>query len=53
VATKNISLKIKKGEMLGLLGPNCSGKTTLISILTGLFPATQGNAWVAGFDIKR
>jgi len=52
VATKNFSLRIKKGEILGLLGPNGAGKTTVISMLTGLFPATSGNAWVAGFDIK-
>jgi ABC-2 type transport system ATP-binding protein len=38
--------------MFGLLGPNGAGKTTLISILTGLYPPTKGNAWVAGFDIR-
>lgn len=52
VATKNFSLRIKKGEMFGLLGPNGAGKTTLIAMLTGMYPATRGNAWVAGFDIK-
>lgn len=52
VACKNFSLRIKKGEMLGLLGPNGAGKTTLISILTGMYPSTRGNAWVAGFDIR-
>lgn len=52
VAVKNCSLRIKKGEMLGLLGPNGAGKTTLISMLTGMFPSTRGNAWIAGFDIK-
>ena len=52
VATKNFSLRIKKGEMFGLLGPNGAGKTTLISMLTGLYPPTKGNAWVAGFDIR-
>lgn len=52
VATKNFSLRIKKGELFGLLGPNGAGKTTLISMLTGMFPPTKGNAWVAGFDIK-
>lgn len=52
VATKNFSLRIKKGEIMGLLGPNGAGKTTLISMLTGMQPASQGNAWVAGFDIR-
>jgi ABC-type multidrug transport system ATPase subunit len=38
--------------MFGLLGPNGAGKTTLISILTGLYPPTLGNAWIAGYDIR-
>ena len=38
--------------MFGLLGPNGAGKTTLISMLTGMYPPTKGNAWVAGFDIR-
>lgn len=44
VATKNFALRIKKGEMFGLLGPNGAGKTTLINMLTGMYPATKGNA---------
>jgi ABC-type glutathione transport system ATPase component len=51
-ACKSFCLRIKKGEMFGLLGPNGAGKTTLISMLTGLYPATNGNAWIAGYDIK-
>lgn len=51
-ATKSFCLRIKKGEMFGLLGPNGAGKTTLISILTGLYPPSQGNSWVAGYDIR-
>lgn len=51
-ATKSFCLRIKKGEMFGMLGPNGAGKTTLISILTGLYKPNQGNAWVAGYDIK-
>jgi hypothetical protein len=52
VATKNMSLKIRKGEFFGLLGPNGAGKTTLISMLTGLFPPSSGNAWVVGYGIR-
>ena len=52
IATKNFSLRVKKGEMFGMLGPNGAGKTTLISMLTGMQPATAGNAWIAGFDIR-
>jgi len=40
-----------KGECFGLLGPNGAGKTTLISILTGLYPPTDGYAWVDGYDV--
>mmetsp|Transcript_41784 Transcript_41784/g.63813 ORF Transcript_41784/g.63813 Transcript_41784/m.63813 type:complete len:333 (+) Transcript_41784:1381-2379(+) len=52
VVIRNLTLKLKKGEILGLLGSNGAGKTTLLSILTGLVEPTKGNAWVAGFDIK-
>ena len=51
IAVKNMTLKIRRGEMFGLLGPNGAGKTTLMSMLTGMYPPTRGNAWVAGFDI--
>lgn len=53
VATRKFCMRIKKGEMFGLLGPNGAGKTTLISMLTGLYRPDSGNAWVAGYDIKR
>jgi len=52
VATKNFSLRIRKGEFFGLLGPNGAGKTTLISMLTGLYRPNAGNAWVAGYEIR-
>lgn len=41
-AVSQISLKIEAGELFGLLGPNGSGKTTTIRMLTGLLPPTQG-----------
>lgn len=50
-ALDDISLDIKKGEILALLGPNGAGKTTLISIICGLVKPTTGNVSVAGFDI--
>jgi ABC-type multidrug transport system ATPase subunit len=37
--------------VFGLLGPNGAGKTTLISILTGLYPPTSGDAFLAGFNV--
>lgn len=52
VAVKSLSLHIKPGEIFGLLGPNGAGKTTLISMITGMFPPSEGNAWIAGYGIK-
>lgn len=49
---KNISLDIKKGEILGLVGKNGAGKTTLISILAGLIDATSGEIYYQGSLIK-
>lgn len=51
VAVKNISLEVKKGEILGFLGPNGAGKTTTMRIITGYFPPTNGNAYVAGHSV--
>ena len=52
VANKNICLRVNSGEFFGLLGPNGAGKTTLIAQLSGLYSATNGNAWIGGFSIK-
>ena len=49
-ALKNLSLDIKRGEILALLGPNGAGKTTLISIICGLVKATTGTVTVDGYD---
>jgi gliding motility-associated transport system ATP-binding protein len=45
-----VSFTVKRGEIIGLLGPNGSGKTTIMRVLTGFFPPTAGHARVAGFD---
>ena len=50
-AVCGVSFGVKKGEVTGLLGPNGSGKTTIMRILTGFFPPTTGRAWVAGIDV--
>ena len=50
-ALDNVSLSIKKGEILALLGPNGAGKTTLISIICGLVNPTSGVVTVKDFDI--
>lgn len=49
----NVNLTIKKGEMVGLLGPNGSGKTTLALLLMGLLKPGRGLVRVGGFDPEK
>jgi len=51
LAVNDLSFKVEKGKIWGLLGPNAAGKTTTMRILTGYLPATDGKASVAGFDV--
>ncbi|VVB74466.1 Trehalose/maltose import ATP-binding protein MalK [Candidatus Tiddalikarchaeum anstoanum] len=53
VAVNNVSLSIRKGEFFGLLGPNGSGKTTTIKILTGQIKPNSGHVKVLGVDVLR
>lgn len=49
----NVSFGVLRGEVVGLLGPNGSGKTTVMRILTGFFPPTEGKALVDGVDLAQ
>lgn len=50
-AIEDVSFEANAGEIVGFLGPNGSGKTTTMRILTGYMPASTGVARVAGFDV--
>lgn len=49
---KDVSFEVKKGEIFGFLGPSGSGKSTVQNILVGLLQLQDGEAIVAGYDIK-
>ena len=49
---KNISFKIKKNEIIGILGPNGCGKTTTIGMILGLLKPTKGSVLINGFEIE-
>lgn len=48
-----VDLVIGRGQLLGLVGPNGSGKTSLIRAITGLIAASRGHVRVAGIDVSR
>uniref|UniRef100_A0A8D2H7T9 ABC transporter domain-containing protein n=1 Tax=Urocitellus parryii TaxID=9999 RepID=A0A8D2H7T9_UROPR len=49
---KDLSLNVYEGQVTILLGHNGAGKTTALSVLTGHYPPTRGEAFVNGFDIS-
>ena len=53
VATDNVSLEVRRGELHAIIGPNGAGKTTLISQLTGHLMPNSGSIHLAGRDISR
>ncbi|HVC51017.1 MAG TPA: ABC transporter ATP-binding protein [Stellaceae bacterium] len=53
VAVNNIDFEVHAGEIVGILGPNGSGKTTTILMLLGLTEPSAGRALVSGFDPLR
>src|SRR3954468_14156594 len=52
-AVDGIELEVAPGEIYGFLGPNGTGKSTTVQLLTTLLPPPAGRAAVAGFDVVR
>ena len=52
-ALDSLTMTIERGRILGLIGPNGSGKTTTIKMLVGLARPTEGTAHIAGIDCSR
>src|SRR5277367_1788559 len=52
-AVNDVSFRLAKGDIFGFLGPNGSGKTTVIKMLTGLLPLSGGTAFVDGIDVMK
>ncbi len=50
---KNLTLKIPRGEMLGIIGPSGSGKSTLLGLLGGLDTPTSGHICIDSIDISQ
>jgi len=50
-AVHNVSLSVQEGEIRGLIGPNGSGKTTMINLITGIYPITDGAIYFSGSRI--
>jgi ABC-2 type transport system ATP-binding protein len=53
VAISNVSLRLERGDIIGILGANGSGKSTLIRLVSGLLTLDEGRVSVFGLDIER
>ena len=51
IGVQDIDFTVEQGEIVGLLGPNGSGKTTIMKMMTGYMPPSSGTVVVDGFDI--
>ncbi len=53
VAVDHLDLRVERGEIFGLVGPDGAGKTTTLRMLCGLMNPSEGSATVAGHDVAR
>ncbi|CAO1660662.1 ribosome-associated ATPase/putative transporter RbbA [Halomonas sp. MES3-P3E] len=51
IAVDHVSFRIRRGEIFGFLGSNGCGKSTTMKMLTGLLPASEGQAWLFGQEV--
>ena len=49
-AVDHLSLSLHEGEIRGLIGPNGSGKTTVVNLITGVYRPTSGGVYFSGAD---
>jgi ribosome-dependent ATPase len=52
VAVDHVDFRIRRGEIFGFLGSNGCGKSTTMKMLTGLLPASEGEAWLFGKQVN-
>jgi ABC-2 type transport system ATP-binding protein len=50
-ALDDVSIDVRKGEIVALLGPNGAGKSTMMKIITCYLPQNEGYVWVGGFNV--
>ncbi len=53
IAVDDLTFRVTKGEIVGLVGPNGAGKTTTLRAIAGILPPTRGRIRVAGYDVAR
>jgi branched-chain amino acid transport system ATP-binding protein len=51
IAVNDVSLKVERGSIKAIIGPNGSGKTTFFNLITGVFPPSSGRIYFEGQDI--
>jgi branched-chain amino acid transport system ATP-binding protein len=52
-AVEDVALTVEAGEILGLIGPNGSGKTTVLNMLSGFLTPERGRVWLDGEEVTR
>jgi branched-chain amino acid transport system ATP-binding protein len=52
VAVSDLNFEMKAGELVGLIGPNGAGKTTAFNLITGVYPASEGEVLIGGCSVS-